>query len=226
MSYGNGETNDALMDLGVSPAAALEEIGCQLASSVRYIERCRNLQSRYPVEVEADLERATSAVLDAALAARRLRTALDETAAGDLFPHIPAFADAATDVGGSDEPDEWEDSDAPTQSHSTPEERLILRIVRDALVDVCLHGSGTFGRLEVVRGDGMVRLTVEDGNVLGDTDDRTNDSSDSKPDDVAGLRARAAILGGELNAHRGDGCGLRITARIPLSHVLPDATQC
>jgi signal transduction histidine kinase len=215
-----------MVDLDLSLAEALEQIGCQLANGVRYIERCRNLQRRYPDEVEADLERATGSILDAALAARRLRAALDESTAGHLFPHIPAFADAATDVGEPDDSDPQEDVEAPTRRRSTPEERLIMRIVRDALVDICLHGSGTFGRLEVVRGDGMVRLTVEDGNVLGVANDRAVGSSAGASADVTGLRARTAILGGQLNAHRLDGCGLKITARIPLAHVLADAAEC
>lgn len=225
MSYGNGELNGALVAVDESAATELEDIGTRLANGIRYVERCRNLQGRYPEEVEADLERATGAMLDAALAARRLRTALDESA-GDLFSHVPAFADAATDVSEHDDMEEHEEAGISTAEPSTPEERLLLRIVRDALVDVCLHGSGTFGRLEVVRGDGVVRLTVEDGNALGDVDDRAGDLSDDASADLPGLRARAAVLGGELSARRSSGCGLRITARIPLAHVLEDSTTC
>ncbi|MEZ6071132.1 MAG: hypothetical protein R3C10_12850 [Pirellulales bacterium] len=202
-----------------SPAVILEEIGCQLANAVRHVERCRNLHSRFPDEVDFDLECATGAMLDAALAARRLRDALDETPTGEPFTHMHTFAKAATRADEAAESD-GERAESQLSDPATPEQRLLLKIVRDALMDICLQGHGSHGRLEVVRGDGMVKLTVEDGHGNDDAELLTTGDEGRRAADIPGLRARTAILGGELSAQRGDGCGLRITARIPLAHVV------
>jgi signal transduction histidine kinase len=92
-------------------------------------------------------------------------------------------------------------------------DRAAYRIVQEALTNVRRHaGPGASATVSVGYAPGRVTVTVvDDGPGAGPAADGGNG--------IAGMRARAAALGGTLDAGPGDGGGWRVEA------VLPDAGE-
>jgi signal transduction histidine kinase len=86
-------------------------------------------------------------------------------------------------------------------------DRAAYRIVQEALTNAARHGAGS-AALEVAYGAGALELTV--ANPVG------RDASDSGGHGVTGMRERASLLGGRLEAGLRDG-RFRVHAHLPLA---------
>jgi signal transduction histidine kinase len=91
------------------------------------------------------------------------------------------------------------------------EERVVYRLVQEALNNVLKHASASSANLRVRQDDGRVRIAVED------------DGSGFDPDSVdggrglLGMRERIELLGGELDVRSEPARGTRVSADVPLS---------
>ncbi len=86
--------------------------------------------------------------------------------------------------------------------------RAAYRIVQEALTNAAMHGSGPV-RVELAYGDGELEITV--------TNPVAGDGPEPRPSGghgIVGMRERAGLLGGELEAGRRDGV-FRVRARLP-----------
>jgi signal transduction histidine kinase len=86
-------------------------------------------------------------------------------------------------------------------------DRAAYRILQEALTNVARHGAGS-ARIELSFGESAVELTVSNP-VLPD-----GGSSSGGGHGLIGMRERATLLGGDLDAERSDGV-FRLRARIP-----------
>ncbi len=86
-------------------------------------------------------------------------------------------------------------------------DRAAYRILQEALTNSARHGTGG-AHVELVFGDEDLELTVSNA-VRGDTPDRANGGHG-----LVGMRERASLLGGEVQAGRGNGA-FRVHARLP-----------
>jgi len=86
-------------------------------------------------------------------------------------------------------------------------DQAAYRILQEALTNAARHGAGS-ARMELAFGDAAVELTVTNP-VLGDEGPRSGGGHG-----LIGMRERATLLGGSLDAERADG-EFRIRARIP-----------
>ena len=91
------------------------------------------------------------------------------------------------------------------------------RIVREALTNVARHaGSGSRAHVRIARGDGSVEVEVLDdgaGPPPAAGDGATRAAADGSG--IAGMRERAAALGGRLETGPGPDGGFRVWASLP-----------
>jgi signal transduction histidine kinase len=86
------------------------------------------------------------------------------------------------------------------------------RIVQEALTNVLKHANGAPARVALHWGDDALELEIVD-----DGPPQDDAQLDAQPGrGVAGMRERAAMYGGTLEAHPRAGCGYVVHARIPL----------
>lgn len=88
----------------------------------------------------------------------------------------------------------------------------VYRIVQEALTNVLRHAGATHAQVGIRERDGSVIVDVsDDGRV-------TSDSSTSRGSGrgLIGMRERAALFGGSLQAGPGDDGGFRVRARLPV----------
>jgi signal transduction histidine kinase len=86
-----------------------------------------------------------------------------------------------------------------------------FRIVQESLTNVVRHAGATTASVELTYGDDELTLRIED--------DGHGDGTSPSPgagSGVAGMRERAAALGGHLDAGPLPGHGFRVRARLPL----------
>ncbi|MBO8188691.1 sensor histidine kinase [Streptomyces spirodelae] len=95
-----------------------------------------------------------------------------------------------------------------------------FRIVQEALTNVTRHAAGaTSVDVRLDFGERELALAVEDdGKVTGALDRRAASHGSTRGSGIAGMRERAAMLGGELAAEPGPNGGFAVTARIPYAH--------
>lgn len=86
------------------------------------------------------------------------------------------------------------------------------RIVQEALTNVLKHAGGAPSRVILRWAQGALELEIVDRGPLHDGAGR--DASGGRG--LAGMRERAAMYGGSLEAHPGADCGYVVRARIPL----------
>ena len=91
-------------------------------------------------------------------------------------------------------------------------DRAAYRILQEALTNCARHGDGV-ARVELAFGDEDLELTVSNA-VRDDAPGRANGGHG-----LVGMRERAALLGGELEAGRVNG-GFRVRARLPYGATL------
>jgi signal transduction histidine kinase len=87
-------------------------------------------------------------------------------------------------------------------------DQAAYRILQEALTNAARHGTGS-AHIQLAFGDTAVELTVTNP-VPPDRSSRSGGGHG-----LAGMRERATLLGGSLDAGRGNG-GFRVRARIPL----------
>jgi signal transduction histidine kinase len=105
--------------------------------------------------------------------------------------------------------------DAPTANGAAPLPDTVsaagYRIIREALTNVARHaGPGARAHVRVARGEQALEVeVVDDGPGPGEGSPGTGGSG------IAGMRERAAALGGRLEAGAGAGGGFRVWASLP-----------
>ena len=99
-----------------------------------------------------------------------------------------------------------DESGAP-QALGAPAGQAAFRILQEALTNAARHGAGS-ARIELAFGDGSVELTVTNPVPARAT------ASMAGGRGLMGMRERAILLGGSLDADRADGT-FRVRARIP-----------
>jgi signal transduction histidine kinase len=87
-------------------------------------------------------------------------------------------------------------------------DQAAYRILQEALTNAARHGAGS-ARIELAFGDAAVELTVTNPVPAGGS------SRPGGGHGLTGMRERATLLGGSLDAGRADG-GFRVRARIPV----------
>lgn len=142
-------------------------------------------------------------------ALRELRTALDLLRRGDA-PHAPAprLADldalvAGVRTGGLDVRLE---RDGLPPSLPAAVELAAYRIVQEALTNVTRHAHARWARVRVGAEEGALRVEVVDDGVGGPV---------GPGNGIAGMRERAAALGGTVDAGPAHDGGFRVVARLP-----------
>ncbi|CAM5600721.1 sensor histidine kinase [Streptomyces aurantiogriseus] len=97
-----------------------------------------------------------------------------------------------------------------------PAAEAVHGIVREALTNALRHAPGCAARVSVRRGDGVLELTVDNAPPRGSAPHGAGGLGSGRG--VAGMKERAAAVGGELTAGPEPGGGWRVRA------TLPDAT--
>jgi signal transduction histidine kinase len=148
-------------------------------------------------------------------ALRELRTLLGDGASGDADPTQPQPGLARLDelaeplrVGGLDVVVRRE-GEAPEVPAGV--DLSAFRIVQEALTNTLRHARATRAEVTVRYGDGALELDVRDdgrGSVVADANGTGRG--------LVGMRERAALLGGTLEAGPMPGGGYRVHARLPL----------
>jgi len=99
------------------------------------------------------------------------------------------------------------DSSGAPRALGAPADQAAFRILQEALTNAARHGSGS-ARIELAFGDESVELTVINPVAARGA------SPSAGGHGLVGMRERAALLGGKLDAERANGT-FRIRARIP-----------
>lgn len=139
-------------------------------------------------------------------------------AAGDGAPLRPAPSLAEADVllsriraGGLQITAEFKPGDLPPEI-----DLAAYRILQESLTNVLQHAGVTRARVRIVReGDQLVLEIVDDGPAAGAAVEPAADGRAGTG--IAGMRARAAALGGELDAGHRTERGFAVRARLPLA---------
>ncbi len=100
---------------------------------------------------------------------------------------------------------------------------LVLRAVRELLVNVVKHARADRLTVSTVRDDECLKVVVEDDGIGFDTAEATHAASKSKAFGLFGIRERLDHLGGEMQLESGPGGGSRITLVVPLKDEPPFA---
>jgi signal transduction histidine kinase len=90
------------------------------------------------------------------------------------------------------------------------EERIVYRLVQEALTNVLKHANASRVEVSAREGDGAIRILVHDD---GDGFDPAS-STDGRG--LRGMRERIELLGGEIEVTSAPDDGTKITARVPL----------
>jgi len=90
------------------------------------------------------------------------------------------------------------------------EERLVYRLVQEALTNAVKHANASHVTLSVQEGDSEIRIAIRDD---GDGFDQSTSTSGRG---LTGMRERIELLGGEIEVSSQPGEGTDISARVPL----------
>ena len=101
-----------------------------------------------------------------------------------------------------------------------PVELSAYRIAQEALTNVVKHAPGARACVEVAHGPSELTITVADN---GPGQARTVPGSPGLG--IAGMRERAAMLGGQLTAGTRPQGGFAVTARLPAGQQVPASKQ-
>jgi signal transduction histidine kinase len=96
------------------------------------------------------------------------------------------------------------------EERSGDEERIVYRLVQEALTNVVKHADASHVEVTAEESDDAIRITVSDD---GDGFDPTDATAGRG---LRGMRERLELLGGELEVTSNPGEGTKITARVPL----------
>ncbi|WP_320673002.1 sensor histidine kinase [Patulibacter defluvii] len=150
---------------------------------------------------------------------QKLRTLITELrpAALDELGLAPAIESLARDVGATsglsiDVAIDLEDAVEPGQRLPSDLETTVYRIVQEALTNVVKHAGADRAAIEVLAGDGELRVAVRDDGV-GIDPARLDGRSGFG---VTGMRERVQLVGGSLALRPGEAGGTVLEARLPL----------
>lgn len=90
------------------------------------------------------------------------------------------------------------------------QERLIYRLVQEALTNVLKHADASQVSVSAMESEGEIRISVRDDGAGFDRDAITSGRG------LTGMRERIELLGGEIEVASEPGKGTEITARVPL----------
>jgi signal transduction histidine kinase len=93
---------------------------------------------------------------------------------------------------------------------SGEEERVVYRLVQEALNNVLKHSGASSASVSARLGDGGVEIDLRDDGVGFDPD------SVERGYGLAGMRERVELLGGEIEIDSESGGGTRVSARLPV----------
>ncbi|HEY2018328.1 MAG TPA: sensor histidine kinase [Bryobacteraceae bacterium] len=107
----------------------------------------------------------------------------------------------------------------PSQPLPMPIQQVIYRVAQECLQNVAKHSQATHVNLSLQAADKNIRLSVAD-NGAG----FSAETAGSKPMSfgLAGIRERAAILGGTLAIQSAPGKGVKVTLHLPTAQVAPN----
>lgn len=97
-----------------------------------------------------------------------------------------------------------------SDERSGEEDRLVYRLIQEALTNVFKHANASRVELSATEGEGAIRITVSDD---GDGFDATSSTAGRG---LRGMRERIELLGGEIEVTSASGDGTKITACVPL----------
>jgi signal transduction histidine kinase len=94
----------------------------------------------------------------------------------------------------------------------------VYRVIQEALTNVVKHAPGAQARVQVLAGKDGVAITVTDtGSAAGPAEAGRQTGMRTRPDQhgIVGMRERAAVFGGTLDAGPDPGGGFRVAAFLP-----------
>ncbi|MFI9170861.1 histidine kinase [Streptomyces lincolnensis] len=94
-----------------------------------------------------------------------------------------------------------------------PAAEAVHGIVREALTNALRHAPGAAAHVSVLRGEGVLELRVDNAAPRGSAPDGVGGLGSGRG--VAGMKERAAAVGGELTAGPASGGGWRVRATLP-----------
>lgn len=94
---------------------------------------------------------------------------------------------------------------------SGEEERVVYRLAQEALNNVVKHAGAKRASLSASVADGALRI------VIGDDGAGFDPSATGQGRGLAGMRERAALLGGRIEVRSEPGKGTEVLATLPLS---------
>ncbi|GCB47423.1 sensor histidine kinase [Streptomyces sp. NL15-2K] len=94
-----------------------------------------------------------------------------------------------------------------------PAAEAVHGIVREALTNALRHAPGSAAHVSVLRGEGVLELRVDNAAPRGSAPDGVGGLGSGRG--VAGMKERAAAVGGELTAGPASGGGWRVRATLP-----------
>ena len=119
---------------------------------------------------------------------------------------LEALARESSARGGLETETEIELDDEPDRDL----ERLVYRLVQEALTNVVKHASASHIRLTAKQSGSEIHISVHDDGAGFDSDAATSGRG------LAGMRERIELLGGRIEVDSEPGKGTEITARVPL----------
>jgi two-component system, NarL family, sensor histidine kinase DevS len=119
---------------------------------------------------------------------------------------LQALAEESSARSGAEIGTEIEVSD----TRSGEEDRIVYRLVQEALTNVVKHANASRVEVSAKEGEGAIRILVRDD---GDGFDAAADTTGRG---LRGMRERIELLGGEIAVTSNPGDGTEITARVPL----------
>ena len=104
----------------------------------------------------------------------------------------------------------------PQEKTSPAVELAVFRIVQEAIANIRKHAHATCVRVHLTFGPGHVQLEVSDDGIGFDSGEVDQEQGLRPRMGLAGLRERAAGLGGELEVESRHGAGTTVRARLPV----------
>jgi signal transduction histidine kinase len=119
---------------------------------------------------------------------------------------LQALAEESSARSGAEIEAEIEVSD----TRSGEEDRIVYRLVQEALTNIVKHANASRVEVSATEGEGAIRILIRDD---GDGFDPTSDTAGRG---LRGMRERIELLGGEIAVTSTPGNGTEITASVPL----------
>jgi len=97
-----------------------------------------------------------------------------------------------------------------SDERSGEEDRIVYRLIQEALTNVLKHANASHVEVSATEGDGAIRIVISDD---GDGFDPTSSTAGRG---LRGMRERIELLGGEIEVTSAPSDGTKITACVPL----------